>query len=102
MEPTNRDLIKLLRRDLNDGEAEAIALAIEKKAEIVFLDEREAREIAQFYGLSKAGVLGLLIRAKKEGKIPSLRIEFDQLRCKCGFRLAEAIYLKALQLAGEE
>ena len=34
---------KILRKDLHEGESETIALAVEEKPEIVFLDESEAR-----------------------------------------------------------
>ena len=39
--PQNRDLVKSLQRDLDIGEAEAIALAVERKATVVFLDETD-------------------------------------------------------------
>lgn len=100
--PENRELVRLLERELDEGEAEAIALAIEVKADIIFLDEPEARRVAEFQGLSKAGVVGILLRAKLEGKIPSLRAEFDKLRHEHGFRLSEAIYRQVLQEVGEE
>ena len=34
--PTDKPLIRLLKRDLDEGEAEVIALAIEQKADILF------------------------------------------------------------------
>jgi len=43
--PQNRDLVKILQRDLDEGEAEAIALAVERKAAVVFLDETDARRV---------------------------------------------------------
>lgn len=52
--------------------AEAIALALEVQAEAVFLDDSDARRAAGTYGLPKTGIVGLLIRARLEGKIDSL------------------------------
>jgi len=66
--PQNRDLVKSLQRDLDKGEAKAIALAVEQKAAVVFLDETDARRVADIYGLRRTGVIGVLIRAKREEK----------------------------------
>lgn len=78
--PGNKSVIRLLERELHRGEAEAIALAIERHPQIIFLDELEARRVADVYGLRKTGVIGVLIRAKIEGKVVSLRKELDRLR----------------------
>jgi predicted nucleic acid-binding protein len=61
---------------LHRGEAEAIALATELKADIVIIDERGARQLATHAGLSVTGVLGILLRAKRAGQIPAVRPEF--------------------------
>jgi predicted nucleic acid-binding protein len=65
--------LQLLRRDLDDGEAEVIALAVEHRADLVLLDESDARKTEDVYGLSKTGIIGLLIRARREGRIESLK-----------------------------
>jgi predicted nucleic acid-binding protein len=44
--PTNESMVKLLERELHKGEAETIALAIERHPEVVFLDESEAAAAA--------------------------------------------------------
>lgn len=89
-------------RELHQGEAEVIALAIEQHPEVVFLDELEARRLAGLYGLRKTGVIGILIRAKLEGEIASLREELDRLRNKAGFWVGEEIYKQALKAVAEE
>jgi predicted nucleic acid-binding protein len=43
----NQALVTALRRDLDRGESEAIALFLELEADHVFLDEREGRHDAQ-------------------------------------------------------
>ena len=100
--PTNELFVRLLRRDLDDGEAETIVLAMEQSAEIVLLDETDARKIAGIYGLNKTGVIGLFIRARIEGKIASLRQELDRLRHEGGFWMSEELYQKALEAVGED
>ncbi|MBI4266596.1 MAG: hypothetical protein HY657_19680 [Acidobacteria bacterium] len=44
---TEADLVKLLTVDLHEGEAEAIALAVETKSDWLLRDEREGREFAR-------------------------------------------------------
>lgn len=99
--PSNESLVRLLERELHKGEAEAIALAIERHAEVIFLDELEARRAAEVYGLRKTGVIGLLIRAKLERKVDSLREELDRLRNEAGFWLGDEVYQQALHEVGE-
>lgn len=64
--PVDQALLQLLRRELNDGEAEAIAVAVERQADLIPVDETEARRVADLYGLPKTGVIGVLMRAKRE------------------------------------
>lgn len=66
-------LVKALEKDLDPGESAAIALAAEINAELVILDERDARETAEIYNLKKTGFIGILMKAKKEGFIDSVK-----------------------------
>ena len=100
--PVDAALLQLLRRDLDDGESEVIALAIDQQAELVLLDESDARRIADLYGLSKTGVIGLLIRAKREGHIVSLKEELDRLLYQGGFWIEERLYDRVLDAVKEE
>ena len=99
--PTNEALLRLLRRDLDDGEAESIALAVERQADVILLDESDARRVAGVYELPKTGVVGLLIRARLEGRLPSLRQELARLREQAGFWIGEELYQQALEAVGE-
>lgn len=49
---------------LDEGEREAIALAIETGEQRILLDEREARQVAQSLGLQVIGILGILLLTK--------------------------------------
>jgi predicted nucleic acid-binding protein len=101
LSPTNEPLVHLLKRDLDGGEAEAIALAIERQADLLLLDESDARKVAERYNLPKTGVIGLLIRAKRESRIASLQTELDTLRSRAGFWIAEELYQQVLRVVGE-
>ncbi len=91
----------VLRRDLDRGEAETIALALELKADLVLLDEREGRHAAQRPGLHVVGVVGILLEAKARGHIATIRQHLDALRRMAGFYLSEPLYQHALILAGK-
>ena len=99
--PGDASLSSLLQRDLDEGESEAIALAVERQADVVLLDESDARRAADLLGLPRTGVVGVLIRARLEGKIASLREELDRLREDAGFWIAEDLYRRALEAVEE-
>jgi uncharacterized protein len=94
-------LVVALRRDLDRGEAETLALAVELRAEIVLLDEQEGRHAATRLGLRPLGVLGILLEAKKLGAIEEIRPFLDALRHRAGFFLGEQLYRQVLEQAGE-
>jgi uncharacterized protein len=96
----DESLARSLTRDLGAGESEVIALAIEQKADLILLDESEARRAAEIYSLPKTGVIGVLIRAKREGVITSLQVELDKLREE--FWIEDRLYHRALVAVGEE
>ena len=100
-EVTNKPLVQLLEQKLDDGESEAIALALEVGADLVLLDERDARDTAESLGLDILGVIGILIWAKKKGLILSLQDELDQLRNVAKFRFNDELYRRVLAEVGE-
>lgn len=100
--PANQPFLLSLQQALDDGEAEVIALAVEHNASLVLLDESEARRIAGVFGLEKTGAIGVLLRAKLEGKIPALKPELDKLRVVSGFWIDDRLYQRALDAAGEK
>ena len=77
---------------MDAGEAEAIALATETSAHWILLDESEARRIAKDLGLKVTGVLGILLRACRQKRIPSLRTEMERLREMAGFYIADHLF----------
>ena len=94
-------LVTSLSQHLDDGESEAIALALEIGANLVLLDERDARETAEAFGLELLGTIGILIWAKKEGLIPNLKAKLDRLMNIAKFWVSRELYKRVLAEAGE-
>ena len=90
-------LVRLLQRDLHQGESEAIALAVKLKASQVLLDEKEARRAARSLGLGMTGVLGVLLRGWYQGSVPSLEAAIDRLQNEANFWIAPALVAQILQ-----
>jgi predicted nucleic acid-binding protein len=86
---------------LGRGEAEAITLALEVSAELLLTDDRKARQAAERLGLKCTGLVGLLIRAKGQGKIRSVKAMIELLQNRGGLYLSEAVITEALKFAGE-
>ena len=76
---TEQHLVRSLQGELDVGEAEAIALALELKVGFLLVDERRARKAAHRLGLEVVGVLGVLVEAKQKGLIHSLKPVVDDL-----------------------
>ncbi len=98
----DKKVVAVLQRDLDRGEAETIALALEMEADLVLLDEREGRHMAQRLGLEVIGVVGILLAAKAEGLIATVRPLLDDLRYRAGFYLSDSLYTQVLKIAQEE
>lgn len=96
-EVENKALVQLLRRDLDRGEAEAIALALQLQADWTLVDEREGRKIAKRLGLRVTGILGILLRAWYAGDLSSFPEVINQLREQAGFRIAPTLLEEILR-----
>ncbi len=99
--PTDAPFLQLLRGELDDGEAEGIALAAEVGAGLILLDETQARQRARSVGLRTTGTLGILVRAREEGHLDALRPVLDRLRRE-SFWISERLYRRALGGVGEK
>jgi len=90
----------VLRTTLGPGEREAIALALERRADLMILDELPARKIARTTGVNVVGTVGILLASKRRGFISLLRPELDKL-LQNSFFLSPQLYRQLLQVAGE-
>ncbi|MEG3437523.1 DUF3368 domain-containing protein [Pannus brasiliensis CCIBt3594] len=86
--------------DLGQGEAEVLALGLEKVRSLLIFDDQLARRIANLYQLKYTGTLGVLVKAKKLGYLPSIAPVIDELRQR-GMWLTDRIVEDVLRLAGE-
>ncbi|MCC5608691.1 DUF3368 domain-containing protein [Nostoc sp. CHAB 5834] len=98
---TNKQLVKKLEFNLDQGEAEAIILAVELNANQLLIDERLGRQEANKLGLSLIGVLGMLLIAKKRGLISNVKSVMDDLITQTTFRVGEQLYYRILKEANE-
>ena len=98
--PTVLPPAPLLRRRLGAGEREALALAIELKADWIIRDDLPARRSAEVSGLNVIGTLGTLVAAKRAGLLKAIRPELDAL-VRTSFFLSPHLYDELLEAVGE-
>jgi predicted nucleic acid-binding protein len=82
------------RRELDVGEAAALAYAVEADADLVLFDEREARQAARRHDVPITGAIGVLLRSAGDGDV-DVREELDALR-EAGFWISDDLYREAL------
>jgi hypothetical protein len=99
--PTNDLLVDKLKEELDDGEAEAIALALQLGADRLLIDERLGRLVAMRYGLNITGILGILKTAKMLGLISTVKPILEALVQQAGFWIDQTLYERVLEDVGE-
>ncbi|MFI3138361.1 MAG: DUF3368 domain-containing protein [Methylococcaceae bacterium] len=57
--------------ELDKGEKHTLDMAGKYKADWVIIDEKIGRNMAEYLGLKVTGTLGILLKAKQQGLIPS-------------------------------
>lgn len=90
----------ILIAHLDQGEASAIALAIEAGVRIVAMDERRGRLVAREMGLAVTGSLGVLLRAKRLGIIDAVGPRIAAMR-RNGIWLGDLLVRRVLAEAQE-
>lgn len=95
-------LARALALELDEGEAAAIALAIELETTRILVDEQDGRAKAKALGLQPIGLLGVLLRAKREGKLDSVQAAMQALKRDAGFFIARDLFDAILAEAGEQ
>ena len=93
--------VKLLEKEIDPGEAEAIVLALEKNIHDIFIDDPKGRRAARTHGLVPIGTIGALLQAKREKRVKKIKPLLDKLM-RNKIRIGIPLYKRALELAKED
>ncbi len=95
-EVKNLNLVIALKKDLDKGESEVIALALEIGHDLILLEESDAREMASFYQIKYTGFIGVLLKAYHSGIIDDFKHEIDKA-INAGFYLNVKLYNRLIR-----
>ena len=97
----DRPRVQEFRKNLDPGEAEAIVLAIEHRADLLLVDERRACRTATAAGITVTGLLGVVARAKRAGLVDLAKPVIDELIQTARFWIGPDLYAEVLTELGE-
>ena len=100
MAVTDKFRQQILEMQIDKGESSAIALALETPNSTIILDDYKARKIAEQLGITYTGTIGVIIKAKLNGIIPSIIPVLKKIKLT-DFRLSPDIEKQALKEANE-
>ena len=92
---------EIIQAQLDIGESAAIALCLKQKADALLIDEKVGREVATRLGVRTVGILGVLVDARNEKLISSVKVLLNRLEREANFWISADLRLQVLQLAGE-
>lgn len=92
---------QLLEMQIDTGEASAMALALETPDSTIIIDDYRARKIAEKLKLNYTGTIGVIIKAKLKGVIPSIKPILAKIK-QTDFRLGIDVEQQALKEAKEK
>ncbi len=90
-----------LRKSLDEGESEAIVLALILNANLLLIDESLGRQAAKEKSLRPIGLVGVLLKAKREKHLALVKPELDELINRHGFWIDAELYQAILKETGE-
>ncbi len=91
----------MYKTQLHDGEVEVMILSKEIMADVVIIDDANAKKYAKYLKLPVTGTLGVLMRAKQEGYIDKLEPVLRQMVEK-GIYLSQELIEFCLKQAEEK
>ena len=98
----DQTLLPVISASVDEGEAEAITLAIARNPEHpqLLIDDRRGRLVAKHHNLRVIGTAGIILAARKCGLLQQVKPILGQLR-DAGYRISVPLCNKILELAGE-
>ncbi|MBE2225496.1 MAG: DUF3368 domain-containing protein [Anaerolineae bacterium] len=93
--------VQEFNNDVDLGEAEAIALALEKGIVRILIDDAKGRRFAQSKGLQPVGTIGVLLQAKRQGLVSEIKPLLQTLVAN-RIRISPLLVQQTLHLAGED
>ena len=99
--PHDSRLLRVLMLQLHQGEARPSHWQQILKPTLCSSTNKKPANSASRTGLAVTGVLGILLRAKRDGHITKIKPEIDLLRAKSRFFVAASLEAKVLSAAGE-
>jgi len=96
----NKNYVLLLNQLVDLGEASTIALSLELTDNLMILDDKKARTVANNLNLKFTGLLGVILKAKQQQIISSVSDILNKLK-SVNFRISDATESEILRLASE-
>ena len=91
---------QLLETQVDNGEASAVALALESENPFLILDDQKARKLAGSLKLNHTGTIGVIVAAKQKNIISKITPFLDKIKAT-DFRISAELELQALIQAKE-
>lgn len=98
--PSDIHYQRILEMDLDPGESSAIALSLDISDSVIIIDDLKGRRIADNLDLRYSGTLGLILKAKQEGVIESIKPVIAKIN-NTNFRFSEELIKFILEQARE-
>jgi predicted nucleic acid-binding protein len=92
---------EVIKAELDEGEAAAIALFLEQEADALLIDESLGRRVAAKLGIRTIGIVRILIGARDQKLISSVTVLLDRLESEANFWISSGLRQQVLQLVGE-
>ena len=91
----------VIQAQLDVGESAAITLCLNQKADVLLIDEKAGREVATRLGVRTVGIAGVLVDAKNQKLVFSVKALLDLLEDEANFWISQNLRQQVLELAGE-
>lgn len=89
------------KTQLHDGEVEVMILAKEQMADLVIIDDNNAKKHAKYLGLTVAGTLAVLMKAKSLGYVDSIKPLLHKM-VENHIYISPKLIAQCLQCVGED